>query len=78
MKAQLNWAVSGLLAQTVFTQGVPERKENREECEKELRSAAGTRFNENSKMSFIRGSPEEASMFTSTGMLTIAEQCDKS
>ncbi len=29
MKAQLNWAVSGLLEQTVFEQGVLERKKNR-------------------------------------------------
>lgn len=47
MKAQLNWAVSGLLVQTVFMQG---GKKNREECEKELRSAAGTQFNKNSKI----------------------------
>ena len=40
-ESSLNWAVSGLLVQTVFIQGVLERKKNRAECEKELRSAAG-------------------------------------
>lgn len=50
MKAQSKWAVSDLLVQTVFIQGVLERKKNREECENVLKSAAaaaaaGTRFN---------------------------------
>lgn len=45
MKDQLNWAVSGLLVQTVFTQGGLDRKKNSVECEKELRSAARTQFN---------------------------------
>lgn len=40
MNDQLNWAVSGLLVQIVFIQGVLERKKNKEEREKELRSAA--------------------------------------
>lgn len=54
MKAQLKWAASGLLMQTVFTQGVLRRKESREECEKELRSAARPEFNRNSEVSVIR------------------------
>lgn len=54
MKAQLNWAASGLLVQTVFIQGELEGKKSREECEKELRSAAWTEFNQTSKVSFIR------------------------